>query len=180
MNFAIELFFDKETEDAGLRLASLVADAGISKRFFEWKTRPHVTLAIFKDVDEAECIKRLGAFASSHAPLPACLGSLGAFPDTKTVFASPVMTERTYSFQRELHGAMSGFDTTGGEWYLPDRWVPHCALALTGDDAPDAFYRAADLLLRNFSKMSGAFSEIGLVKITFPVEEIYTAKLSGN
>ena len=39
------------------------------------------------------------------------------------------------------------------------------------------FYKASTLILHEFTKMSGKFVSIGLVKISFPVEEIYTAEL---
>mgnify|MGYP007111799608 CR=1 FL=1 len=52
MQYAIELFFDKETEASLFELAKKVADANLSTKYLEWKTRPHVTLACFNDVDE--------------------------------------------------------------------------------------------------------------------------------
>lgn len=109
--------------------------------------------------------------------MPAYLGAVGMFNDTKTIFVSPVMNSGMYQFQRELHEYLKDFDTNGREWYCPDRWVPHCTIALTREDGDDAFYRASDLLLREFQKMSGEFTEIGLVKVTFPVKEIFTVKL---
>lgn len=60
----------------------------------------------------------------------------------------------------------------------PNRWVPHCTIALTGDDESEAFFRASDVLLREFKKISGEFVSIGLVKITFPVEEIFTVNMN--
>ena len=60
----------------------------------------------------------------------------------------------------------------------PNRWVPHCTIALTGDDESEAFVRASDVLLREFKKISGEFVSIGLVKITFPVEEIFTVNMN--
>lgn len=172
MQYAIELYFDPETEKQLLLLCQKIADAGISTRFLEWKTRPHLTLACFSDVDEAECVERLKAFAASHTGMPACLGSVGMFTDSRTIFASPIMTSAMYRFQRELHECMQGFDTKGWEWYLPERWVPHCTLALTKDDGDDAFYRASELVLREFCKTAGMFVSVGLVKISFPVQEI--------
>ena len=38
--------------------------------------------------------------------------------------------------------------------------------------------KLSTLILHEFRKMSGKFVSIGLVKISFPVEEIYTAELS--
>lgn len=51
-------------------------------------------------------------------------------------------------------------------------------IALTGDDGKEAFFQASDMLLREFKKISGEFVAIGLVKITFPVEEIFTVEMN--
>lgn len=177
MQYAIELYYDKETEQKLYTLAKRVADEKLSKKFLEWKTRPHLTLACYNDVDEEKCILRLRKFASCQKQMPAYIGSVGMFPDTGTIFASPVMNESMYRFHREVYECFKDFDTVGWEWYRPDRWVPHCTLALTKEDGEDAFYKASDLILHEFRKMSGSFASIGLVKITFPVEEIFTVEL---
>ena len=177
MQYAIELYFDKDIEEKLLGLAKRVADEKISTKFLEWKTRPHLTLACFNDVDESDCIERMKIFANSHKRLPTYISSIGMFNDTKTIFVSPIMNSSMYQFQRELYQVFNDYDTKGWEWYCPDRWVPHCTLALTKEDAEDAFYKASDLLLHEFRKMSGKFTAIGLVKITFPVEEIFTLEL---
>ena len=177
MQYAIELYFDKETERTLSRLVQRVADEKLSTKFLEWKTRPHLTLACYNDVDEQKCIEQLKKFAQSHKAVPAYIGSVGMFNDSKTIFVSPIMNRSMYQLQAELHECLSDFDTTGWEWYCPDRWVPHCTLALTKDDEDSVFYKASDLILHEFQKLSGKFVEIGLVKITFPVNEIYTIEL---
>ena len=177
MKYAIELYFDKETEQKLNQLSQKIADAKISTKFLEWKTRPHLTLACYNDVDENRCIESLKDFAQSHKRMPAYIGSVGMFNDTKTIFVSPIMNSAMYQFQRELFESLTEFDTKGWEWYHPDRWVPHCTIALTGEDNEEAFFQASDLLLREFRKISGKFVEIGLVKITVPVEELYTVDL---
>jgi len=178
MQYAIELYFDSETERQLMAISQKIADEGISTKFLEWKTRPHLTLACFSDVDEAECANRLKNFAKTHAQLPAWLGSVGMFTDSRTIFASPVMTSAMYRFQREVHECMQGFDTKGWEWYLPERWAPHCTLALTKEDGEDAFLKASELVLREFRKTAGEFTAIGLVKISFPVQEIACFELA--
>ena len=179
MKYAIELYFDHETEQKLFEYPKLLDKENLSSKYLEWKTRPHVTLACFNDVDEEKCRHTLADFASSHAALFAYIGSLGFFTDTRTIFASPVMNSSMYDIQREIHGMMSDFDTSGHEWYLPDRWVPHCGLALMSEDDDEAFFKASDLILRRFEKIAGKFSSIGLVKISFPVEEIFTVDLQG-
>lgn len=113
----------------------------------------------------------------THDLMPAYIGSIGMFNDTRTIFASPVMNDSMYQFQRELHKCLQDFDTTGWEWYCPNSWVPHCTLALTKEDDEEVFYKASDLILHEFRKISGKFVSVGLVKISFPVEEIYTIEL---
>ena len=177
MQYAIELYFDKETEKTLFQLAQRVAEEKLSTKFMEWKTRPHLTLACFNDVDEDACAEQLMAFAQSHQRVPAYIGSIGMFNDTKTIFASPIMNRSMYQLQAELHAQLKEFDANGWEWYCPDRWVPHCTLALTGEDEDEVFYKASDLLLHEFRKTGGEFVAVGLVKITFPVEEIFTIEL---
>jgi hypothetical protein len=58
--------------------------------------------------------------------------------------------------------------------------VPHYALALMVEDETEAFFKASDPILRRFEKLSGKFTSIGLVKITFPVEEIFMVNLQGQ
>ena len=177
MQYAIEMYFDEDSEYKIMALVQKVADAGISQKFLEWKTRPHVTLACFNDVDEERCMKLLDLFAQSHNKTKAHLDSVGMFNDTKTIFASPTISREVYDLQADLHEFMKEFDTKGWGWYCPDGWVPHCTLALTRDDEDDAFYEASNLILHEFVKISGIYSSVGLTKITFPVEEIYTVEL---
>lgn len=177
MQYAVELYYDEETQNKISALAEMIAQKKISTKFLEWKTRPHLTLACFHDVDECLCIEKLKLFAQNHKTLPISIDSVGMFNDSKTIFLSPTMTRDMYQFQRELHNSLNGFDTQGWEYYCPDQWVPHCTVALTREDKEEAFFQASELILHEFRKMSGEFVEIGLVKVTFPVQEIYTVKL---
>lgn len=178
MQYAIELYYDKETESKLFSLAQKIADEKLSTKFLEWGTRPHLTLACFNDVDEEKCAEKLKEFARQHRAVPAYIGSVGMFNDTKTIFVSPIMNRSMYQFHAELHAALKDFDESGWEWYCPDRWVPHCTVALMREDPDEAFYKASALILREFRKMAGEFAAIGLTKVTFPVEEICTIALS--
>ncbi len=177
MQYAVELYYDQETERQLYHLAKRAADENLSTKYLEWKTRPHLTLACFNNVNETKCIEQLKKFALTHKMMPAYIGSIGMFNDTRTIFASPVMNESMYQFHKELHECLSDFDAAGWEWYSPNRWVPHCTLALTKEDEESVFYKVSDLILHEFKKMSGKFVSIGLVKVTFPVKEIIAIDL---
>lgn len=48
MQYAIELYYDKESEEKLYSLAKKVAEAKLSTKFMEWKTRPHLTLRLLE------------------------------------------------------------------------------------------------------------------------------------
>ena len=168
MQYSIELYYDEETEKKLSALAQKVADEKLSTKFIDWNTRPHLTLACFNDVDEEKCIELLKEFANNHKVMPAYIGSVGMFNDTKTIFVSPIMNKNMYQFHDELHTALKKFDSASWEWYYPDRWIPHSTIALTQEDADEVFYKVSDLILHEFEKIDGEFTAIGLTKITFP------------
>lgn len=174
MVYAIEMYFDNKTEKQIMDLAKKVADAGISTKYLEWKTRPHITLGVFNDVDEEKCRNLLAQFAANHTPFDAHLHSVAAWNDSKVVFLNPNMTKRLYDINHEIYELMDGSDTKGWEQYLPENWAAHCTVALTGQDGDEALYKANELILREFKKIYGTYDSVGLVKITFPVEELET------
>lgn len=49
---------------------------------------------------------------------------------------------------------------------------------MTKDEPEKAFFDASDFVLHKFKKIQGMFKSIGLVKVTFPVEELYTVELA--
>ena len=175
MVYAIEMYFDKETEERIMSLAHKIADNNLSTKFLEWKTRPHVTLAVFNDVDEEKCIETMEEFVKGRKSIPAFLSGVGMFNDTKVVYLNPSMKRSMYQLHADLHETFKDFDSKGWEWYQPDGWVPHCTIALNSEDEDEIFYKTSEFVLREFEKIGGKYVSIGLVKITFPVEEIATA-----
>ena len=171
MIYAIEMYFDKATEEKIMDIARKVADAGISTKYLEWKTRPHITLGVFNDIDEKRCTELLERFAAKHKPIKAHLHSVASWSDTKVIYLNPGMTRWLYDLHDEVYELMQEFDTRGWEQYMPKNWVAHCTVALTSEDGEEAFYKANDLILREFTKTDGMYSSVGLVRITFPVEE---------
>ena len=71
MKYAVELYFDKDTEEKIFKLAQGIANEGISKKYLEWRTRPHITIAIFNDIDIEKCDKILKEIAKDTRTFPA-------------------------------------------------------------------------------------------------------------
>ena len=175
MMYAIEMYFDKETEEKIMRLAQKIADAGLSTKYLEWKTRPHVTLAVYNDIDVDRCAQLLEKFANDHKAFPAFFDAVGMFNYTKTIFLSPIMTRSLYELHSDLYALMQEFEASAWEWYKqPDCWVPHCTVALTSEDEENVFYEASKLVLHEYKKLEVVYTSVSLVKISFPVEELKT------
>lgn len=113
MIYAIEMYFDKATEEKIMDIARKVADAGISTKYLEWKTRPHITLGVFNDIDEKRCTELLERFAAKHKPIKAHLHSVASWSDTKVIYLNPGMTRWLYDLHDEVYELMQEFDTRG-------------------------------------------------------------------
>ena len=50
-------------------MSQKVADQKNKYKILEWKTRPHLTLVCFNNVDEKICIEKLKNFAECHKPI---------------------------------------------------------------------------------------------------------------
>ena len=107
MMYAIEMYFDKVTEEKIMRLAQKIADAGLSTKYLEWKTRPHVTLAVYNDIDVDRCAQLLEKFANDRKEFPALFDAVGMYNYTKTIFLSPIMTRSLYELHSELYALMT-------------------------------------------------------------------------
>ena len=54
MPFAVEMYMDSVTEAAVWKLCESVSDAGISSFMLKSGARPHISLALFKEIDLAD------------------------------------------------------------------------------------------------------------------------------
>jgi 2'-5' RNA ligase len=177
MLYAVELYFNKETEEKIMRLPQGLAEKGLSTRYLEWKTRPHITLGLFNNIDLEKCDKLLKEFAKEVTSLPAHLSSIGIFNNSRCIFLSPVVTRELLQLHLNFHNIFSFCDHSGYEYYLPDSWVPHCAVMLGDSDNDNDFCESAKHVIENYGVLHGLFSEISFVEITMPVKEHTAHKL---
>ena len=49
MQYAVELYYDEETQNKISALAEMIAQKKISTKFLEWKTRPHLGLTVIRN-----------------------------------------------------------------------------------------------------------------------------------
>ncbi len=176
MGYAVELYFDPDSDLAVRRIWSGIADAFGLSTMLTNGGRPHVSLAVYSDeLDDRSFIQELPAFSKSLAPLEVQLGSVGTFPTEEgVVFLAPVVTSELLAVHGRFHIAFSRFGGCASAHYLPRNWVPHVTVAtdLTGAEIGQVGKHCWE----HFRPIRGWFQEIGLVEFR-PVRELATFAL---
>src|SRR4051812_24333924 len=163
MGFAVELYFDPATERILRDLRSALTAAGVRPVLDEIGDRPHISLAVFSQIDPDQLLPGLENFARDLDPMPLTLSAVGSFPTAEAVlFLAPAITQELMDVHWDFHQMIAGLKLHPHAYYLPDRWVPHCTIAQ--NIQPELVPTAFDLARKSFKPISGKLTEIGLVR----------------
>ncbi len=175
MGFAIEMFFDKSTECAILEYWKSLYDTDLSKVLFELGGRPHITLAVYNDVDVNKLRDKLAIFLEERKALKLRFESVSVFPtDPSVVFLAPGMTDSLRDIHREYHNIMQDFSVNEWEYYLPNKWVPHCAIAM---EVPrENVSSVVGHIMSKIYQFDFTIEEVGIVEFR-PIRHLETFKL---
>jgi 2'-5' RNA ligase len=177
MGFAVELYFDPQTERVLRELRKTLADAGVRPVLDEIGDRPHISLAVFSHVEPDELIEELEGFAAETPPLKIMLSAAGSFPTAEAVlFLAPAITQELMDVHWDLHQLLKDLNFHPHAYYLPDRWVPHSTVAQNVE--PNFVPKAFDVLRQSFKPIAGQLVEIGLVRFR-PVVNLGSFPLAG-
>ncbi len=176
MGYAVELYFDPDSDLTVRRIWSGIADEFGLSTMLTNGGKPHVSLAVCSDdLDHHSFLQELPAFSKSLAPLEVQLGSVGTFPTEEgVVFLAPVVTSELLRIYERFRIAFSRFGSCASAQYLPRNWVPHVTVAtdLTGAEIGQVGKHCWE----HFRPIRGWFQEIGLVEFR-PVRELATFAL---
>lgn len=175
MPFAVHLFFDTNTE-AVVKLAwKRLADTGIAPYMHYSGNRPHLSLAIYENLDLTACEQELESFAAGRDPLPVIFQYVGIFPTTlATVFLGPTVTAGLLELHAQIHEVLRTVGSDPSPYYLPGKWIPHCTLALELE--PRLIAQALDIGLQTSLPLSGQITEIGVIEFR-PVKHLFGFRL---
>ena len=118
MPFAIQLFVDPVSDSVVRNMWEEVARTGLSK-MRDSGNRPHVSLAIYRELDVAVCASLLTVFATTHVPFPLTFESLGDFSRRENR-GVPGSDRQLTSFGC----AQGGPCVTAGYWCIPRALLP--------------------------------------------------------
>lgn len=180
MPFAIEMFFDKNSEEKIRGIWRSLKESGICSYMNDSGSIPHITLSVFNKIDVADTDKRLTSFTESASKFSLLLLSIGAFPTEEGVlFLAPVVTEELLRFHKSFHNAFDDLKEDRWPYYMPGSWVPHCTLSI--DIGRERVHEALDTVIKKYRPLIIEVDRIGLVEF-HPVNVLkeYTLKKNND
>jgi GNAT superfamily N-acetyltransferase/2'-5' RNA ligase len=175
MGFAIELYFDPETECAVREVRSALAGEGVRAVLDELGDRPHISLAVISQLDERALEPHLRQFAAAMTPFPITFDAVSSFPTGEGVlFLAPAASEELLRAHAALHRVLAELAIESLPYYTPAQWIPHCTVAQ--DVEAHMMPHTLETCRQSFRPMSGEALEVGLVSFR-PVRSRYTFTL---
>lgn len=176
MHLVVELYFDEATETAIRSLWHTLASTGVSAGLGEIDSRPHISVAVYHELDLGPFQTALTTFAGERSTVDVTLASWGVFPTAEcVVFLAPVVTHKLLVLHQDFHQTFAAFGDTSQSHYLPGQWVPHCTLA-TGYP-PYLLPKVAEACQMVGVPLRGHLERIGLVEY-YPRREHCTVRFA--
>ncbi len=168
------LFFDSETENTIRRAWSILRTRGLSSPLLRSGGKPHLTLAIWEQLEPGFILDDLLNFAGTHRMFQVTFSSIATFgPESGTVFLGPVFTRELIVVHNQLYRIFNEVKDLSEGLYRPGSWVPHCSLTLglKPEEVPDAINVCLDTISL---PIRGWIKEIGL--LTFDKDSVHSIR----
>ncbi len=96
----------------------------------ELGVRPHVSLAVFPNLDPESIREDILAVSRELATFTLRFSSIGQF-DTEegVVYLSPARSDLLTTTHRHFHRLLMKRKLGSLDYYRPDQWIPHCTIA---------------------------------------------------
>lgn len=164
--YAIELFFSEEVEDYIRKKWKELSLNNIPSSYSEIKgIRPHVTLAVYDDIENIVDFKHdfIEYFSDVRSMEEVIFVDVGIFPTTGTVFLKPTVTRELIDLHFNYHRAFEKYSRYANYYYIPGNWNPHCGFAINLNN--EEMSRAISCIIQDFEPKKGLITEIGLEHI---------------
>ena len=176
MAYSVELNLTEPGAALVFDLWTRLAEQAINSEMLDVGVKPHLSLAVYEELDPASIRDDLAHFAEGTQPFSVILASVGTFPTGGVVFIAPVVTRELLRIHETFHSQVGDKGLDCQSYYLPGRWVPHCTVATNVPS--DKMGQAVDVCLRY-----GAFEVVDIGNLSLvefrPVREIYNYDLGG-
>jgi 2'-5' RNA ligase len=176
MGFAVEMYFDADADHRVRALWRALADAGAGSHLDSIGSAPHVSLAVFDEVERSRALFALSRFVESCEPLTVSFRGVETFEaPERVIFLAVAADEELTAVHAELHAFLRSMRLASSPLYLPGRWMPHCTLA---QRVPADGFAAAIAAARGaFEEFDANLCEIGLVEWS-PMQTLWRRRLA--
>ena len=117
MGFAVEMYFDSDTEFAVRRLRGELTNHGLRSVLDEMGDRPHLSLAVIDDVDPALLDPKLEQFALVTEKMPIILSAIGSFPSQPGIlYLAPAVSHSLLEVHCNFHLLLAETEITTAEY----------------------------------------------------------------
>lgn len=186
MDYAVVLYFDRKSEEKLTRYMHSLCEKGVNTYMLDMGIRPHITLAIFNDMNGDSIRSDLHRFAKESAKFKVRLESIGIFnSDSGVVYLSPVITDPLIQIHNGFYEFFKDVLHQYIAYYLPGLWTPHCTMATRLRRTE--IMAAIGSLLEEFQPMEAEVCEIGFVECDaarelccFEIQKYYLSEEQGD
>lgn len=172
MLYSIEVYFDQHTEELITNQPLHIEDSTIQPIHLQWPTRPHITLALYSEIDLEQSDQLLRQIASSISPFCVTLYSIQHFSDRNEIFLSPCTNKKLYQLQQSLYQMFIHYELFNKDAYQPEHWIPHCTLSYPDRNQTSDIFQSFPHNHGELKKITALCSEIGISEVNFPSHEI--------
>lgn len=175
MPYAVELLFDKETEEYIYGIWDILHRTGLNRYMIESGGKPHITLAIYDTVNYPLFEERVELFLKDMEGFPLRFSSFGMFPGGRgTVFIAPTVTSHLLDVHSRFHRVFKDYDGLAWEYYRPGVWVPHCTVST--DTGHQTAIEVFNIVNETFQGMTAQVNAVAIVKFR-PIEHMLCVNL---
>ena len=133
--YAVVLYFDAATNDTLKKVIKNIAAISKNRYMIDVKIPPHITIGSFFSDGHADLLAVLDKFANTIESFEVKFNGIRAF-EPKVLFLSPVKDTHLKQLNILLHETLlKDYPPADNENYIPEKWIPHCALAVRLDEA---------------------------------------------
>ncbi|MSP14550.1 MAG: hypothetical protein EXR62_16545 [Chloroflexi bacterium] len=119
MGYAIELYLDPAGTAWIKALWHALARENISSLLLDIGSRPHISLAVFNNLDPDRLQEVLQSFAAAIAQREISISAVGSFPTTEgVIYLAPGVTSQILTIH-DLHRRLSTLGISSNAYYHP-------------------------------------------------------------
>jgi 2'-5' RNA ligase len=178
MGYAVEIYFDHQTEQSIWDLRHALIEQGISSIASSLGDKPHISLAGFSNVDCDILCSLVQEYAKSMEPFKVQMSAIGTFPTSENVlFLAPVSTSLLLNYHQKFHHRLDKSNLVPSSYYAPENWMPHCTVEINIPDGQ--LPKAIDICKNAFKSLLGTFQEIGVIEF-LPIKHLATWPLTAE